>query len=313
MKLLLAGGTGFIGKSIVDSYLNKKLTKFKIKKIYIISRHSNKISKKTYSRNIKFIKADISKLNILPNIDVAIYLAESTSIKDYKKSTIISKLHKNSIDNFCSLFKNNSKTKVLYCSSGSVYKPSKNKVNEKSQIIKKKLNKKNDYKNIYSSLKLYSEGKIKQLTKKGIKCSIARCFSFIGPNISLTSHYAIGNFINDGLFKKKIRVIGKKKTIRSYMYADDLSQWLITIAKNSNFKTPIFNVGSDFSININRLAKLIGKKFDKKVEINKYLNKDVDNYVPNINKAKKKLKLKINYDLKESINLSINNIYEKVN
>ena len=69
----------------------------------------------------------------------------------------------------------------------------------------------------------------------------------------------------------------------------------------------------DTSVNIKKLAQIIGTMFNKQVKINKYSNKDVDCYVPNINKAKKKLKLKINYDLKESINLTINNNYEKVN
>ena len=97
------------------------------------------------------------------------------------------------------------------------------------------------------------------------------------------------------------------------MFADDLSLWLLTIAKNSNFNSPIYNVGSDTSVNIIKLAQIIGTMFNKQVKINKYTNKEVDSYVPNINKAKKKLKLKINYDLKESINLTINNNYEKVN
>ena len=57
MKLLLAGGTGFIGKSIIDSYVKKKLTKFKIKKIYIISRSGNKFIKQY--KNIEFIKAKL--------------------------------------------------------------------------------------------------------------------------------------------------------------------------------------------------------------------------------------------------------------
>ena len=309
MKLLLAGGTGFIGKSIIDSYVKKKLTKFKIKKIYIISRSGNKFIKQY--KNIEFIKANLSKVKKLPDIDIAIYLAESTSLDEYKNIKKISKLHKNSIDNFCNLFKPNKNTKVLYCSSGSVYKPSKNKVNENSQLIKKK--DKRNYKYNYSSLKLYSENKIRTLAKNGVKCSIARCFSFVGPNLPLTKHYAIGNFLYVGLFKKLINVKSRKKVIRSYMFADDLSLWLLTIAKNSSFNSPTYNVGSDTSVNIKKLAQIIGTMFNKQVKINKYSNKDVDCYVPNINKAKKKLKLKINYDLKESINLTINNNYEKVN
>jgi nucleoside-diphosphate-sugar epimerase len=312
MKLLLAGGSGFIGKSIVESFDNKKLKKFKIKKIFVIARHANKFFKKLNTKKIEFIRGDLSKIKKLPNSDIAIFLAESTNIKDYKDKKIVAKKHKKTINNFCNLIKKNEKTKVLYCSSGSVYEPSNKKISEKNKLSNKKQEIKS-YKSAYNSLKLYSESKVKNLAKIGIKCSIARCFTFVGRHIPLNKHYALGNFIYDGMFGKEIRVKTKKKITRSYMYADDLSLWLLTIARHSNTKVPIYNVGSDVPIEIKKLAQIIGNKFGKKVQFNNYSNKDIDNYVPNINKAKKKLKLKINYDLKESINLSISNKYEKVN
>tara|TARA_B110000114_G_C14790363_1_gene276534 strand:+ start:357 stop:491 length:135 start_codon:yes stop_codon:yes gene_type:complete len=37
-KLLILGGSGFVGSSIVDYGIDKKLVKNKINKIYIISR-----------------------------------------------------------------------------------------------------------------------------------------------------------------------------------------------------------------------------------------------------------------------------------
>ena len=312
MKLLLAGGLGFIGKSIIESFDTNKLKKFNIKKIYVIARRNNSFIKRFNHKKVKFIRGDLSIIRKLPVSDIAIYLAESTIIKDYKDKKKVAIKHKKTVNNFCNLVKKSKKTKVLYCSSGSVYKSSNKKISEKNKL-NSQLQGKNNYKNIYSSLKLYSENKIQDLAKIGIKCSIARCFTFVGRHIPLTRHYALGNFIYDGMFKKKIRVNTKKKVTRSYMYADDLSFWLMTIANNSNTKAPIYNVGSDKSINIKKLAQIIGNKFGKKVQFNSYSNKDVDNYVPNINKAKKKLKLKINYDLKESINLSISNKYEKVN
>ena len=62
-KLLIIGGSGFFGKSIVDCAINKKLIKHKINEICIISR--SKISqKKTY----KHIKVTYITKNITPNL-----------------------------------------------------------------------------------------------------------------------------------------------------------------------------------------------------------------------------------------------------
>ena len=50
-KLLIIGGSGLVGKSIIDSGIDKKLIKHKIDEIYIISR--SKLFKKKKYQHIK--------------------------------------------------------------------------------------------------------------------------------------------------------------------------------------------------------------------------------------------------------------------
>ena len=304
MKILtIIGGSGFIGKSFIDGFQRNVISNLKIKKINIICRKVNnlKLNKRLKFKNIKIIKGDIRLLKKIPKSDLVVYAAETSKIKDFNNKVKISNDHKNGIDNFCKIIKKNKNTKILYISSGAVYQ---SKLNHK---------KSDSYKNIYSNLKIYSENRIKQLSKFNIKTTIARCFTFIGFWLPKNQHYAIGNFIRDGLTKKIINVRTKKTLIRSYMYADDLIYWLTKIALNANLKCPIYNVGSNKPVDINSVASLIGKILNKPVKFSNSKVKKIDKYVPNIYKAKKKLKLKINYDLKESINLSINGSYEKVN
>jgi len=301
--LTIIGGSGFIGKSYIDGFQRNIISNLKIKKINIICRKAKnlKANKLLKFKNIRIIKGDIRFLKKIPKSDLVVYAAETSKIKDFNNKVKITKDHKNAIDNFCKIIENNKKAKILYVSSGVVYGP------------KLKHKKSDYYKNIYSSLKVYSENRIKQLSKFGMKTTIARCFTFVGFWLPKNQHYAIGNFIRDGLTKKIINVKTKKNLIRSYMYADDLIYWLTKIALNANLKCPVYNVGSNKAVNIYSIARLIGKIMNKPVKFSKSNIKKIDKYVPNINKAKKKLKLKINYDLKESINLSINGSYEKAN
>ena len=89
------------------------------------------------------------------------------------------------------------------------------------------------------------------------------------------------------------------------MHSDDLSNWLITILKNSNTKCPIYNVGSDEVINLKILTKKIGIMTNKKISVKIKKNKKFDYYVPSITKAYKKLNLKILINLNDALNSTI--------
>ena len=98
------------------------------------------------------------------------------------------------------------------------------------------------------------------------------------------------------------------------MYSDDLVIWLTKILLNSNNSCPIYNVGSDKKIEIKKLAKIIAKIFNKKIKVKKIVMKNkIDKYIPNISKTRKKLSLKLIYNLKKSILFTINQINEQIN
>ena len=300
--ITIIGGSGFVGKTFIDSFNRNKTLKSKIKKLFIICRNPNKLkkNKELNFKKVKLIKGDISKLKVLPITDLYIYAAETTKISTYSNKKRIINLHKKAIDNFCAIAQKQQLNKILYISSG-------------SSTIKKGDNN-SKYKKIYSKLKIYSENKIKKISKHSLKTSIARCYTFIGKWLPKNSHYAVENFISDGLYKKKIYVKSSNQVVRSYMYADDLVLWLIKIAIHSNRNCPIYNVGSNEQIEIRKLATKIAKIFNKPINFNKLKNKKKDIYVPNIDKAKRKLNLKINYNLNESIKLTIKErLNEKIN
>ena len=57
----------------------------------------------------------------------------------------------------------------------------------------------------------------------------------------------------------------------------------------------------------------MGKIFNKPLKIRKTSYKKIDRYIPSIEKAKKELDLRINYNLKHSIYSTIKYDYEKIN
>lgn len=302
-SLLFIGGTGFLGQSFFD-YLNKnKLKYLKLSKITIISRKKKKIKSRI---KIDYIKNSIANVTKIPVTDYIIYAANSDNNKENLKG----------IYNFKNLLnENHKKTKILFTSSGAVYgkRLKKKKMNEKDLINFKKVEKFNGYKKNYSKAKIIMEREFCKLTKYGYNISIARLFSFIGKRIFVNKNFAITNLIYQARQKKNLslKLSDNRDVFRGYMNSNDLVRWLIKIMVNSNKKCNIYNVGSDEAISIESLAKIIAKKFNKKVEkvaSKKKQNKKktIDYYVPSIFKAKKELNLKLRYNF----NYSLKDLYK---
>ena len=296
-KLLILGGSGFIGRSIVDYGINKKLIKNKINKIYILSRSVKFSQNKKKHISITYINKNMLDVNKLPQVDYIIYCLKNSNIK----------ISNNYFNQFLKILKNfKKKPKILFTSSGAVYGKNikKRKDIESKKIDNILINNFVGYKRKYAKEKVFLEERFKDLAKKNYKVSIARCYTFIGKHI-IHYDYAISDLINAANYKSKITLNSHVDVFRSYMHSDDLSNWLITILKNSNTKCPIYNVGSDKIINLKSLTKKIGIMSNKKISVKTKNSKKFDFYIPSIIKAKKELNLKISINLNDAINSTI--------
>lgn len=166
----------------------------------------------------------------------------------------------------------------------------------------------------------YAEGKrISELycliyaKQYNIPVKIARCFAFVGPYLPLDKHFAIGNFIMDGLNGKDIIIKGDGLSIRSYMYASDLVIWLLNILLSGE-NGEAYNVGSDKSISIKDLALKVASFFPGiSVVIQNQLpsSKGSVNYVPDVSKFKERYNLMQEIDLGMAIKKTISHYKKK--
>jgi dTDP-glucose 4,6-dehydratase len=88
----------------------------------------------------------------------------------------------------------------------------------------------------------------------GLEIAIARIFALLGPYLSLDIHFAAGNFILDAMQGKPVIVQGNGLPCRSYLYASDLTVWLLNMLVRAAPGKP-YNVGSDESVSIRDLAQ----------------------------------------------------------
>ncbi|MBV5329874.1 MAG: NAD(P)-dependent oxidoreductase [Chlorobium sp.] len=140
----------------------------------------------------------------------------------------------------------------------------------------------------------------------GVK--VARCFAFVGPHLPLDKHFAIGNFILDALTDKEMVIQGDGTPCRSYLYAADLAVWLWSILLRAPAGTA-YNVGGDEAISIAEVAQRVKQLAGSDKEITIVTPRDslkqVERYVPDVQKAEHELGLKTWIPLGEAIHRTL--------
>ena len=124
--LLVIGGTGFFGKSILDAYSRNLLAPWHISKVIVMSRNATKLLHDTpdlVGPNIELYSADITNTEGLPLADYVIHAAASTDVRNYLSSPEDEKKNiQAGTYHYCDLARiHHANSKIVYVSSGAVY------------------------------------------------------------------------------------------------------------------------------------------------------------------------------------------------
>ncbi len=303
INILVCGGNGFIGYNILN-----KLIKNNNYNIYATFQNKHK-----YVKKVKWIKANLLNnkkvKKILKNKDIVIQAAAiTTGSKDVMSRPYIhitdniimnTLLLRAAYENYVKHFIFFSCT-VMYNSSNSYHSEnSKDIIKDNSPYFG------------VGNMKMFIEKQCLFYSKlKRTKFSILRHSNIYGPydKFEENSSHVLPNFINKALNKKnKFLIWGNGKSIRDFLYIDDLVDCVNILIKKQKKGFEMFNVGLGRPLNITQLAKII-LKVSKKVKKIKYIKKNfsIDNKVKiKINKIKS-FGWKPTYSLKDGIEKTIN-------
>jgi len=282
-EILLYGGTGFIGRWLTESLIHADLELNLGLKVTIVTRNieSAKVRFNDFiNKKVTFIEHNfaISPLKMKINSDFIFHGSTPTrnstgitSNDEVFKASRNAALH--AIQSRSMKFKN---TKVIHLNSGIIYGNQPMEMLARSELDSsvKDLS-------VYGQAKLEVDQILHSAYMNGkIDFQSPRLFAFTGPNLELNAHFAVGNFLLNGLRREPIIINGNPTTIRSYMYPSDLVKSLLSVAVQKEYMN--INIGSAESISMLQLAKLISELTSKSEIIIANQNIEPSNYVPSI-------------------------------
>lgn len=257
-KIIIFGGTGFIGSWLTHSllYCNNQLNlNLDIK---VVTRNEQRARDKFpyLERNaVTFLEHDFSKAELTSDARADYVFHGATPTRSQTGSSDDFNLVNGSVNAAIHATRIRStkfkKPRVIHLSSGAVYGEQPVDMKRRSEDDSAEMGLSS-----YAIAKVSVERILRTAAKEGkINLQSPRLFAFAGPLLQLDAHYAVGNFLLDGLSNRPIKVKGNPNTVRSYMYPSDLVSALLRISVEEKYQN--FNIGSEEIVTMSDLAQQI--------------------------------------------------------
>jgi UDP-glucose 4-epimerase len=268
MRILVTGGSGFIGSNLVEKLVKENSV------IVLDNLHSGNLD------NLDKVKDKIEIINDscnnlyklkIPKVDIIFHLGIASSSPMYKQNPFLVGEVINGTISVFEYAKNENVKKVIFASSSSLYSGIKPPHTEDMDP------KVTDY---YTEARLGVE-RIAKLYNIlfGIKSVGLRFFSVYGPKEKSKGKYA--NIISQFLWEMKKGkapiIYGDGKQTRDFVFVKDVIKACLLLM-NSDFEFDIYNVGTGTSHSFNDVVDILNEKLNTNLRP-VYIEMPVKNYV----------------------------------
>ena len=304
MKILVTGGTGFIGRNLVS-----ELTKNNHEVTVFDNGFRSGFSQNEDSKNISLIKGDVTKIEdwekIPKNIDMVYHLAAINGTKFfYEIPYEVAQVNIQGTLNFLNWVRKTDTQRFFFASSSEVYGFPKIFPTPESEplVVPDPTNPRFSY----SSSKIMGEILSINFAKKNkIDYTIGRFHNVYGPKMGF--EHVIPEFIRKIVKKEIFDVQGDGSQTRSFCYVTDAINEMILVSENKKGINKIFNLGNDEEINIKKLIELLQHISGNEIkpQFHPFENAGTDRRVPNLSEIKK-----LGYEPKISIEEGLKKIFK---
>lgn len=302
MKILVTGGTGFIG-----SNLTKRLVEnghdVRVFDDLSLGREANL---KDVMKQIKFIKGDITDkylvFSAVRKCDYVFNLAAASSAPMFDEDPREGyKVNVMGFLNILDASRRQDVKRVLYASSSSIYGNIPMPHNEDTKVMAP---------NFYSATKMANEEAARLYTEIFNLDTVGfRFFSVYGPNEVHKGKYA--NIVSQFLWAMQSNLVpvifGNGSQTRDFTYVDDvIDALLLAMTADNRVAGDFFNIGTGNRSSFNEVIAILNEVLNKDIKP-EYTKNPIKNYIihtmADISKIKKTLGYKPTYTLRRGIEM----------
>ena len=254
-KILVTGGAGNIGSSLVKSLL--KTERYHVSIVDNLSTGSKANLPQANESHWEFINCDVNTLDQLKKLfeknsfHYIFHYAALVGVERTQKNPLKVLEDIEGIKNILNLAVEFNAERIFYSSSSEVYgEPVEIPQNEITTPLNSKLP--------YAIVKSVGESFMRTFQEHHqLDFTIMRFFNTYGPRQK--NDFVISKFIELALQNKDITIYGDGSQTRSFLHVDDNVEFTINILEKKKLLNEVVNVGSDIEITIIDLANLIIK------------------------------------------------------
>jgi len=302
-KVIVTGGSGFIGSHLVDYLLHQDID------VVVFDNFSSGTEKNLmFARNSKqlcVVKMDLTKnkLNsrLFEDADIIFHLAASLGVKYATRhpSTVLMK----NLIGVCRLFNiciRSGVKRLVFASSSEVYgNCEQSPVSESFPLSPI---------SSYGMSKMTGESLCKaSYDEFGLQSCIIRYFNVYGPRQDTrTRSWVVPNFICNALLNKSIMIHGRGTQTRDFTYVDDAIKGTYLVSTRGIGNADAYNIGTGEETSINELAALVKEITAKEVPTRHTRDRkfQISRRCADISKASKKLGYFPEIDLRTGLEYS---------
>ena len=262
-KILVTGGAGFIGSSLIARLLQNK--SYFIVAVDNLSTGDIKKLPSKDSEHFKFIRCDVNDYESISAVmhsykfDYVFHYAAMVGVIRTQQHPLQVFMDMDGIRHVCKLCVNTGVKRVFFSSSSEIYgEPFEIPQHVQTTPLNSRVP--------YAIVKNVGEAYLRSFNQEfGLEYSIFRFFNTYGPKQSMD--FVMSKFLIKALKNQDIEIYGDGSQTRTFCYVDDNIEACVNAFEKNLLINDVANIGGNREISIKELAEVIIQKTNSKSKI----------------------------------------------